>query len=53
VQDAAKHRMLEHVGEIAGMESVAIVHVFARKFRRSRTLIGRGGKLMPLFRHAA
>ena len=26
MQDAAKHRMLEHIGEIAGMEGVAIIH---------------------------
>jgi hypothetical protein len=31
MQNAAKHRMLEHIRETAGMESVAIVHVAARR----------------------
>ena len=43
MQDAAKHRMLEHVGEIAGMEGVAIIHELARACgdcrRRHRTAI--------------
>jgi hypothetical protein len=26
MQDAAKHRVLEHIGEAAGVECVAIVH---------------------------